>query len=539
MDGIFDMGATTTQTDKRIQRRAPSPVFYILILVLLVGDISFSVWNGNDDTLFQPAYRLRQSIAIAISRLREPSIDGYLAHKSVVNSLSRDGLAVFPWDEGGPFNQERAEQLLLDTRNMDVAIGRALSVPIDQNLPPDRILGNEPGYADYIYLSFLLFGPYASSLYKLYIALFVLSSVVYILTLREKVPLFIISLYLVAFLFCIEYASSGGEQIASIHNSRLFGALAILPGLHIVLFLFYGNMRIYNLIPLAVQCSIFAFLCFSRSAILWQIVAIIFIYGSTIIVALFFRNTINEYKKYLTKAMSGIFVFISIIGANYSYIKYNLDTSYGDESISHTIWHNLLFGTLWESKELRDIYSPQTKQFGDQLAYDAVMNDLNRRNDRSPSIAFVIEGRIYIRLDKGWNEYEELAKTVMLNMARDHPAAVFKAFLMKVPHQIAEYGIVVREMDREFFVLFAVATILLALIGAYYGVMNVPNVQFMAMLYVGGAAFGSSLVPIFLQSSKYNIGSIILGYILIMTCVLFVIGKLGRAGTGRETFVVE
>ena len=59
-------------------------------LLLLIGcvfylDFFHGIELGQHQTAFQPIYRLRQSLAVAISRMRDPSPGRYLAYKSVVN----------------------------------------------------------------------------------------------------------------------------------------------------------------------------------------------------------------------------------------------------------------------------------------------------------------------------------------------------------------------------------------------------------------------------------------------------------------------
>ena len=77
-------------------------------LLLLIGcvfclDVFHGIEIGQDRTAFHPIYRLRQSLAIAISRMRDPSLGGYLAYKSVVDVFNENGFAQFDNEPGAAF----------------------------------------------------------------------------------------------------------------------------------------------------------------------------------------------------------------------------------------------------------------------------------------------------------------------------------------------------------------------------------------------------------------------------------------------------
>ena len=143
-------------------------------LLLLIGcvfylDVFHGIELGQDQTAFQPIYRLRQSLAVAISRMRDPSPGRYLAYKSVVNVLNENGFAMFDSEPGLHLDKPGWAALLTDGPRLDRIIQQAMDVPIDTSLPPEIIQANELGYADYIYFSFRLFGDKVSSLYYFYL----------------------------------------------------------------------------------------------------------------------------------------------------------------------------------------------------------------------------------------------------------------------------------------------------------------------------------------------------------------------------------
>ncbi len=62
--------------------------------------LGHGVFIGKYDVGFHPIYRLRQTLAIAISRMQIPPSHGYLARQSVIDALDENGFGVFPYDKG-------------------------------------------------------------------------------------------------------------------------------------------------------------------------------------------------------------------------------------------------------------------------------------------------------------------------------------------------------------------------------------------------------------------------------------------------------
>ena len=181
----------------------------------MVGlDFFYGIAKGQDDTIFLPIYRVRQSIAIAISRLREPPLGNYLAYKSVIDSLNRDGFAlprnVRLYDVG------RLKALLSNGAKVDTAVTHAMAAPINTSLPPEILRGSEPTYADYIYASFLTFGVSVSSLYYFYFLILATSALIYLSEFyRNCFYVFVLGLYLIGIFLLEELIVSAGPSMAA------------------------------------------------------------------------------------------------------------------------------------------------------------------------------------------------------------------------------------------------------------------------------------------------------------------------------------
>jgi hypothetical protein len=88
-------------------------------------DFFHGIQLGQDRIAYLPTYRLRQSLAVAISRLHEPRPGGYLAYRSVVDVLSADGFALLDGDPGPRLNRADFNALLNDGPRLDRMIQQA------------------------------------------------------------------------------------------------------------------------------------------------------------------------------------------------------------------------------------------------------------------------------------------------------------------------------------------------------------------------------------------------------------------------------
>src|SRR3981081_582650 len=90
--------------DMKLVSHLRSSVCLSLQLVLVLAAFCFDFAHGialkQHDTGFQPMFRVRQTLAVAISRMREPPLHGYLAYQSVIDGLNRNGFAFFSEDVG-------------------------------------------------------------------------------------------------------------------------------------------------------------------------------------------------------------------------------------------------------------------------------------------------------------------------------------------------------------------------------------------------------------------------------------------------------
>jgi hypothetical protein len=423
--------------------------FGCVALILLVGcafylDVRHGMRLGQDHIAFEPIYRLRQSLAVAISRLRSPPLGGYLAYGSIVNVLDDNGFALFDGEPGAHLDSDGWDALLADGPRLDRTIAAAKNVPIDKDLPPQLIQGNELGLADYISLSFQLFGDKISSLYYFFYLVVAVSCMIYVLQFRNNpFLLFVLAVFLGELYFLENYAHSYGMQLATPANSRLFSGLSLLPALHVLLVLWRRlPFRPFTAAGVAVQSVIFAFLLSCRTEAVWQLAMIIAVACGIGLFSLLRSREQDRESRIVRLAKLWPAAVLAFAVSAYSAVAANhTDRRYAAESGQHIIWHGVLAGMLLASPDLRREYvgdMPWTN--GDQAAYTAVTRDLEARHDiTSPIVRTSPSGELSIDLLAGYGEYDKLARSLALRIIFHHPIAVLACVPQKIKLQIVRY----------------------------------------------------------------------------------------------------
>jgi hypothetical protein len=261
----------------------------IALLVLIGGtfclDVLHGIWLGQDQVACHPLYRLRQSLAVAISRQHDPSPGGYLAYKSVVNVLNENGFAIFDGEAGPRLSVAERVALLADAPRLNRTIQQAKDVAIAPGLPPEIIQANELGLADYIYFSFRIFGGEVASLYYFFFLIVAASCVVYIVQFRgSPFLLYLLIVFLCALYFLEDYAASYSLLLGSVANSRVFSGVSLLPALHVLFVLWQRQPpRALAVAGVVLQSLIFAFLLSCRTELAWELAMVVAVAGGIVL----------------------------------------------------------------------------------------------------------------------------------------------------------------------------------------------------------------------------------------------------------------
>src|SRR5262245_23818386 len=167
--------------------RATSLALVVAVLLLFSLSVVRSYSLGQHERMYDnPVYRWRESLAIALSRMQEPPLHGYLAYRSIRNYLAENGLALMVGEAKTISTAEGRAALVRDTARMNGLLQEAARVPIDPALPPVILTGNELGLVDFYYWAFRIFGLNLNSLVLFYYSILFVSVAVFALTFRRS-----------------------------------------------------------------------------------------------------------------------------------------------------------------------------------------------------------------------------------------------------------------------------------------------------------------------------------------------------------------
>lgn len=486
----------------------------ILILLTFCLDFGHGITLGENDIGFQPVYRLRQTLAIAISRMHQPPASGYLAYQSVVDSLNENGFAVFQEDKGPHLDVNGWNALFKDTATLDRALRQAADTSVDPSLPPQIIRGNELGFADYAYLAFRVFGLHFASFYYLYFLLLGLSCALFIGQFwRSPFALFLLSTYLAGLFFLENYAQSQGEQLATLANSRLFEALSLLPAMHVFLVMWRREaLRWPTVATVAGQSLLLAFLSDCRTTALWQVAMIVALGGALVLAGILAtRRWTATWKKRLMPAWPAA-VVVGILAVQMGLINWSADSRYREEPEEHLVWHEILRGLLETNIELQRIYLGKVIGLGtdtDQMAYSAVIKYMDDHHDVSSPIAVVDHGRVVsIDLTRSNAAYDNLAKSTVLNIMVAHPILVLATIPEKFAEQLNSYFLHRALRIKNLLIAAMLSTLAGVLwLGTNVGELAVRDVTFSVAAAAIVLAF--ALVPPLIAPSYLSVGTLL------------------------------
>jgi hypothetical protein len=517
-------------------------------LLLLVGcvfclDVFHGIELGQDRTGFQPIYRLRQSLAIAISRMHDPSPGHYLAYKSVVNVFNENGFAVWDEEPGPHLDVARWEVLLTDGPLLNRIIEQAVDAPIDTGLPPEIIQANELGFADYIYFSFRLFGGKISSLYYFFYLIVAATCLVYILQFRNSpFLLFVLVIFLGELFFLENYARSYGMQMQTVFNSRLFSGLSLMPVLH-VLFLHWQRQppRAFSVAGVIVQSLIFGFLLSCRTEAIWQVaMAAAVVCGSGILLLLPSRS--RKHSDLVTRLVPlwPALTFLIVVSGYSAIVSLNVDSRYALEPKAHIVWHEMLLGLLTTSPELRREYlDGKEPTHSDVDVYWAVDHDLKARDDvSSPVVRRLPNGDPVVDLapPAHWNDYEKLVRSLVLRIVLEHPVAVIETVPIRIEKQILWFNHpAVHSMAwvnvRTLVIVVAAGALICAVAGGF--TVNLATLGSVA-LFTAVLLLFASMTTLLVEPSPHAVGSLFAYLGVIAVAVPGAVLLLTRAAVGLK-----
>jgi hypothetical protein len=475
---------------------------------------------GKYNIGFLPEYRFRQTLAVALSRLRQPSLHGYLAYQSVVDVLSENGLAIFPNEKGPHLDAAGWAKLLEDPVTTDRILRLARYTSVDPNLPPQLIRGNEIAYADYFYLAFRLFGLHMSSLYYFYFLLLGIACALFVIEFRRSPFLmFLLTTYLGGLFFLQSYAAvqgvQHGIQLATLANSRLFDALSLLPAVHVFVVVWKRLLsRLSTLVTTIAQSFLLAFIVDCRAAARWQIAMIAGTGAAFLLVGLWRQKPwLSFWRGRFQNGIWAACIAVACLAAHMSFINLFADSAYKSQSEYHLIWDSVLAGLLDSNAELQREYlgrhlGDNASPLEDEYIEEAINRDLTARNDRSSPIAVEQNNKIVIYIGSDPNEYNRLARALALRIISHHPIEVAKGLYQKILNQIGLYrqGNATSWASLSGMIACAVAGAILWLIGSIF---TLTPREALTGAYAAIAILLFAAIPPLIEPSELSVGTLL------------------------------
>ncbi|MGO8914941.1 MAG: hypothetical protein ACLQJR_03435 [Stellaceae bacterium] len=512
----------------RTRRRLVAILGLLITLGLLALSIERCVQQQQVNTLYDPVYRWRQTFVVALSRMREHPPGGYLGFKSIESVFVHNGFGILP---GEDVDMGRVTARQKDGAFLNRVLAEAMAVPINRSEAPILIRGNDLGWVDYVYLSFAIFGLNVSSLFYFYYLLLGLSAAMFLgVFWRSSASLYVLSMYLIGHYLLIGYIKDLGEHyLVSVTNSRFYSAAALLPALHILLVILRREApTLRTICCTAVQTALLMFYAFCRLEVAWLPMMLAGVAALTLPYRQGWRLLTSRASSARWNALraswAAAVVLLGCFGL-LGYMRYAPAQDYGREVKTHVFWHSLyaqLVSVLAESHpSIKNRYLHGNVPGSDNVAYQAVLEELRARNDASSPIAFRSDGVIYIDPMRDMGVYDAMVRSLYLSFIKKHPLLLLESFYDNIYDEYDTVSSVLRRSHdqlREGVIAFVLsASVALLFLGYLLPKIEAGGTK----RFLAGTAClaGAALIPVVTVEDPLLCGTILVYSILPLAAV--------------------
>jgi hypothetical protein len=415
---------------------------WTILLVVLISLGTFSsarigtmTWGPQHDVW---------SAAIALSQIKF-GLSGGLAYKEVEQAITNEVTTTKNiWDilDGG------TQALLRDPSAITRGLKNAAALRKDQIAVPATKDGyitdwcEDLGYADFYNLAFRLFGVNAYSTHFLYVAILLLSVLLFQARfIRDNLPMATLTLSITALLLISSSAFFNGS-VPSFAANRFLSTLGLVPLLHLVHAAL--RRRAWTAAELGVvvaQAAILAFVLAARGSTMWCLLAFAFI----IIATACFRLRHLRWRQPPVGSLSAAWQFagrsvarLGITGAVVVAVvvvvglvrNAQIDERYfrDDNFPHHLLWHSAYLGLTYNPEWPK--YKPfaDVPDYGDAAGFTVFVHRMQERNEPAVSALNFYRARIY----------EKLIKREYLSFLAAHPTYALKLFFYYKPMKLID-----------------------------------------------------------------------------------------------------
>jgi hypothetical protein len=289
--------------------------------------------------------------------------------------------------------------------------------------------GDDPGFIDFVKLSFALFGRTVLSFYLTYFVLLVIEVVAFLVAFRNRPSCLALLTVLLVVHACMINSSLFDHDIGlgSVNNPRFLSTLAIIPTLHVAMLVIWREpMTLSGIILVAIQSLLAALAIWIRSSAAWVIIALLALLAGSLIIYLRRRRR-EGWDRNLVFSWA-IVIFLAIVAGHAIFVRQTLNPVYAEqeEVSSHAFWHGVLammgahpdldkkFGALFDGAK------------GDAMPWSASRVYLQRHPlEEQPTDH--VDGRLTLAA------VEKYSRAVIFEMARQDPKLVAETFFYYKP----------------------------------------------------------------------------------------------------------
>ena len=288
--------------------------------------------------------------------------------------------------------------------------------------------GDDPGFIDFVKLSFALFGQTILSLYLTYFVLVAIEIAAFLVAFWNRPScLALLTAVLVAHA-CMINSSLFDHDIGlgSVNNPRFLSTLAIIPALHVAMLVIWREpMTLSGIILVAIQSVLAALAIWIRSSAAWVIIALLALLAGSLIIDL--RRRREGWGRSLVSSWP-IAIFLAVVAGHAIFVRQTLNPVYAEqgEVSYHNFWNLLLdwmqvhpdldkkFGTLFDGVK------------GDGMSLSASRVYLQRHpSEEQPTDR--VDGRLTLAA------VEKYSRAVLFEIARQDPMLVAQTFFYYKP----------------------------------------------------------------------------------------------------------
>ena len=356
-------------------------------------------------------------------------IKGYALGRTIesilfLNGLTGDAVTLQNLGVGYPENL-RNPMLIQD------AIEQAASSPYGPGALRG-VSGDDPGFIDFVKLSFTLFGRTVLSLYLTYFVLVAIEVAAFLVAFRNRPSCLALLTVLLVAHTCVINSSLFDHDIGlgSVNNPRFLSVLTIIPALHVVMLVIWREpMTLGGIILVAIQSLLAALAIWIRSSAAWVIIALLALLAGSLIIDL--RRRRREGWGRSLVSYWPIAIFLAVVVGHAIFVRQTLNPVYAEqgEVSYHGLWQSVL--------AMMEAHPDLDKKFG--ALFDGAKSDArpwgasgvylqHHPSEEQPTDH--VDGRLTHAA------VEKYSRAVLFQLARQDPMLVAETFFYYKPRLV-------------------------------------------------------------------------------------------------------